>query len=495
MTARPLRLCVWLLAAITVAVALHGLAQWQLHRQLVHEAASFLAPLARGDTPYRWQLRKASDLVGGRVFGDCDFAFDAGGLLLRRGSHSCEIGVPLRTALDLRRFDRLEIISAAPLPTFSLVLREQLAQPQQIALVPATGQVTLRTPLGQLAWRLDSGGTSGTPSRAEMLRLRFGELRHDLRVLSIALQPQAPQDWSTAAWLSTDRAAETLAPAQPPLFRIDGYLRPETVLRWRDMLREREPASLVVFSTDIGRVTAKMHELPPPAGRAATVWPWTTVAAVALAMLATFVRPLGPVGMHTTLQALIALALPVWLVAGQQLGDDIGSPAAAAMAISLLYAVALACTDTAARGHWIGSPRAWLHASAVPLLALGLVLSLGRPGTHATISMAGLASYTLWALLQQYLICAVFADRLHRAGLPARWTVLTSAGVFALLHAPNATLMLATFCGGLIWTALWLRERSLAPLALSHAMAALLLGSGLPPAVLRSAEVSLRYYL
>lgn len=495
MAARLLRVCVWLAAAITVALALHGLAQWQLHRQLVHEAASFLAPLARGDTPYRWQLRKASDLISGRVFGDCDFAFDAGGLLLRRGSHSCEIGVPLRTALDLRRFDRLEITSTTPLPNFWLVLREQLGQPQQIALVAATGQVTLRTQLGQLAWRLDSGGASGTPPRAAMLRLRFGELTHDLRLLAIALQPQAPQDWSAAAWLSTDSAAETLASARPPLFRIDAKLRPETVLRWRDMLREREPASLVVFRADIGRVTAKMHEMPPPAERTASAWSWATVAAVALAMLVTFVRPPGPAGLRASLQALLALALPVWLVAGLQLGDDIGNPAAAAMAISLLYAIALACTDTAARGHWIGSPRAWFHASAAPLLALGLVLGLGRPGTHATISMAGLAGYALWALLQQYLICAVFADRLYRAGLPAHWTVLTSAGVFALLHTPNATLMLATFCGGLIWTTLWLRERSLAPLALSHAMAALLLGSGLPPAVLRSAEVSLRYYL
>lgn len=495
MAARLLRFCIWLLATITVAAALHGLAQWQLHRQLVHEAASFLAPLARGDTPYRWPLRKASDLVSGRVFGDCDFAFDAGGLLLRRGSHSCEIGVPLRTALDLRRFDQLEITSAAPLPAFWLVLREQLDQPQKIALVAATGQITLRTQLGRLAWRLDSGETSGTPHRAAMLRLRFGELTQDLHVLTSALRPQVPQDWSAAAWLPADSAAVSLTSAQLPLFRIDGNPRPETVLHWRDMLREREPASLVVFRADTARVTATMHEMSSRTPHTVSAWPWATVVAVALAMLATFACPLGPVRMRASLQALLALALPVWLVAGLQLGDDIGNPAAAAMAISLLYAAALACADTAVRGHWIGSPRAWLLASVAPLLALGVVLSLGHPGTHATFSIAGLVGYALWALLQQYLICVVFADRLYRTGLPARWTVLAAAGVFALLHAPNATLMLATFCGGLIWTTLWLRERSLAPLALSHATAALLLGSGLPPAVLRSAEVSLRYYL
>lgn len=495
MVARLLRLSVWPLAAIAVAVALHGLAQWQLRRQLVHEAAAFLAPLVRGDTPYRWPLRTPGDLVGRRGFGDCDFAFDSGDLLLRRGSRSCEIGVPLRTALDLRRFDRLEINSATRLPSFWLVLREQLDQPQQIAQVTATEQTPLQAQLGQLAWRLDSGEVRAPPSRAAMLRLRFGELTQDLRVQAIALQPQAPRNWSAATWLPADNATETLASAQFPLFRVDGSPRPETVLSWRDMLREREPASLVVFGADVGSVTAAIQEIPSRPARAVSVWPWAMVVAVALAMLATFVRPPRPAWMRAGLQAVLALILPVWLVVGLQLGDDIGRPAAAAIAVSLLYAVALAYTDTATRGHWIGSPRAWLRASAAPLVALGLVLMLSRPGAHAAISVAGVVAYALWALLQQYLICVVFADRLYRLGLPARWTVLAAAGVFALLHAPNAALMLATFCGGLIWTALWLRERSLIPLALSHATAALLLGSGLPPTVLRSAEVSLRYYL
>jgi hypothetical protein len=328
-----------------------------------------------------------------------------------------------------------------------------------------------------------------------MLRLRFNELTHDLRVQAIALQPQAQQDWSAAAWLSADSATEALAAAQFPLFRIDERARPETVLRWRDMLREREPAALMIVRADVGRVTAAMHGMPSDTTRPVSAWPWATVVAVALAMLATLARPVDAVRTRALLQAVLALALPVWLVVGLQLGDDIGSPAAAAIAIALLYAVALGWSDTATRWHWIGGPRAWLPASAAPLLALGLVLTLGRPGEYATISVASLVGYALWALLQQYLICVVFADRLRRTGLPSRWTVLAAAGVFALLHAPNATLMLATFCGGLIWTALWLRERSLIPLALSHATAALLLGSGLPPAVLRSAEVSLRYYL
>jgi membrane protease YdiL (CAAX protease family) len=328
-----------------------------------------------------------------------------------------------------------------------------------------------------------------------MLRLRFGELTQDLRVRGIALRPEAPQDWSAAAWLSADSATETLASTQFPLFRIDGIPRPETVLLWRDRLREREPAALVVFGADVGRVTGAMQEMQSDAARPIPAWPWATVVVVALAMLATFARPPDSVRTRASLQAVLALTLPAWLVVGLQLGDDIEGPAIVAIAIALLYAVALAWSDPATRWHWFGGPRAWLPASAAPLLALGLVLTLGHPGEYAAISVASLAGYAVWALLQQYLICVVFADRLHRTGLPARWTVLAAAGVFALLHAPNAALMLATFCGGLIWTTLWLRDRSLTPLALSHATAALLLGAGLPPSVLRSAEVSLRYYL
>jgi len=491
---RLLRLGVWLLAVLTVAASLHGLAQWQLRRQLVHEAAVFLAPLARGDTPYRWALRDTSDLVGRRPFGNCDYAFDSSGLLLRRGSRSCEIGVPLHAALDLKRFDRIEITSNTPLPPFSLVVRERLDQPQKIASIDPTQSVPLQVMLGQLAWRFDTHEASPAPPRAAMLRLRFGELAQDVRVQAIALWTQSPQDWSSASWLSADSATDPLTLAQFPLFRIDGS-RPETVLRSRDVLQEREPATLVVFGADVGRIPAAVREIPPAAARPKQIWPWVMVVAVTLAMLASFARSTDPGRTRSVLQAVIALALPVWLVVGLQLGDDIEAPAIAAIAVVLLYAIALTWTYRMTPWRWIGSSRAWAAAASAPLLALGTVLILGRPGVYATTSVASLASYALWALLQQYLICVVFADRLDRARLPARWTVLASAGVFALLHAPNAALMLATFCGGLIWSAQWLRERSLVPIALSHATAALILGSGLPPAVLRSAEVSLRYYL
>ena len=48
--------------------------------------------------------------------------------------------------------------------------------------------------------------------------------------------------------------------------------------------------------------------------------------------------------------------------------------------------------------------------------------------------------------------------------------------------------------GGMCWCALYLRERALLPLAVSHAASALLLLALLPRSILASAEVSARFF-
>ena len=98
------------------------------------------------------------------------------------------------------------------------------------------------------------------------------------------------------------------------------------------------------------------------------------------------------------------------------------------------------------------------------------------------------------ALIQQYLICAVVTTRWQLAGLPRFVAIWLGAMTFALMHTPNASLMLATFFGGLCWCALYLRERALLPLAFSHAASALVLIALLPPSWLYSAEVSARFF-
>lgn len=76
-----------------------------------------------------------------------------------------------------------------------------------------------------------------------------------------------------------------------------------------------------------------------------------------------------------------------------------------------------------------------------------------------------------------------------------RWATLVAAVVFALMHTPNQALMQFTLLGGLLWVPLWLRCRRLLPLVLSHASSGLILSTLLPPEILRSAEVSARFFL
>lgn len=482
---RLLRAAVWIVLALALAAALQQLAAWQLRGQLLREAAAFLQPLAHGDTPYRWPLQGRSDLVGGRVFGDCDYTIDAQGLLLRQGSRLCEIGLPLDTALDLRRFDRLAIDADAALPPFWLQLREWLQRPQHVVRLDLT-DATARA-LTQLRWQYDQGGAAPAPLRAAMLRLRLAKLDADLRLRSVALLPA--DAGSTAQWLPPQTADQPLPHKRLPLFAFDTLPRPERLLQQRAQLREREPAAQFLLREDLPALNAALAAAPAPSQR---LLPWL-LPLLAAAMLISLKRPRGARALRAALQAGLALALPLGLVLGLQIGDDLDLPVQVGLILALLYSAALARCDTATAWHWNGPARAWLAAAGAPLLALTLLLVCAG-AKLPPLDPARLSFYLLWALLQQYLICAVLADRLRVAGLAPRWTILAAATVFALLHAPNAALMLATFAGGLLWTTLWLRDRCLLPLAASHAAAATLLG-GLPVELLRSAEVSLRYYL
>ncbi|MBS0570826.1 MAG: CPBP family intramembrane metalloprotease, partial [Proteobacteria bacterium] len=143
----------------------------------------------------------------------------------------------------------------------------------------------------------------------------------------------------------------------------------------------------------------------------------------------------------------------------------------------------------------VGSPRAWGLAAVVAAVAL----CLGLFAHDANLPLrpppvAHVARYLGWALVQQYLVCALVTARWRRTGLPGFIAVWLGAMTFALMHMPNAALMIATFAGGLCWCALYLRERALLPLAFSHAASALILIVLLPPSWLYSAEVSARYF-
>jgi hypothetical protein len=117
----------------------------------------------------------------------------------------------------------------------------------------------------------------------------------------------------------------------------------------------------------------------------------------------------------------------------------------------------------------------------------------GRHGT-GTPALNHFSLYFGWALLQQFLICAICTERWRIVTRSPYIAAYFGALCFALLHTPNAALMLATFAGGLCWCAIWLRHRALLPLAMSHAASAIALSALLPTDILHSAEVSVRFF-
>lgn len=516
MRAGAIQAALWLLAVVACLAGLDQLARWQLARQLRVEAVASLGVLARGDTPLRWQLQNSSDLVGGRVFGDCAHEFTPAGLHLRAGSQVCELGLRLRGAVDLGRFDRLQIDSKNPLPAFFLLLRERLDQPQRHAEVSAGTSIALDT----LAWHQDDGSAATPPRRAAMLRLRLAGLQQDLLLRDVVLRPAAALPVlspDSAQWQSLEDTS-AIPPQRLPLFAAADGLRPEQLLAARDRLREREPFAQVVYRRDTSAVAAAVGNgarRPPdatayggkpaasasttmPASPVSSILPWLALTAFAALLAALYWRPPQNARVAALLQALAAVALPLYLVASLHLSDDFDAWTLTALALSLLYAAALALRQPRLARAWLGTPRAWLLAALGPALAV-LLVGAAQWGSGASLSLGlswnQLPLYVLWAALQQWLICRVFAERLRGSGLAPHWIALAAALAFALLHTPNTTLMQATFAGGLLWGTIWLRERGLWPIALSHALAAGLLVQGLPPPLLRSAEVSLRFFL
>jgi membrane protease YdiL (CAAX protease family) len=72
---------------------------------------------------------------------------------------------------------------------------------------------------------------------------------------------------------------------------------------------------------------------------------------------------------------------------------------------------------------------------------------------------------------------------------------LAAGTVFALLHMPNFSLMLATLFAGSVWAWQGYRHRALLPLIATHALLGWLLVLATPAWLLRSAEIGGRFLM
>jgi membrane protease YdiL (CAAX protease family) len=131
-----------------------------------------------------------------------------------------------------------------------------------------------------------------------------------------------------------------------------------------------------------------------------------------------------------------------------------------------------------------------LLAIAVLVLVSYVTHSLHLPDRF----WARLSLLPIWALLQQYVMLGFIYRRL-RQFLHPNQTIILAAGLFALVHAPNFSLMILTFLGGLIWSFVYERAPNLFASAISHVLLSAAVLVAVPEWILPSMTVGYRYLL
>jgi hypothetical protein len=260
-----------------------------------------------------------------------------------------------------------------------------------------------------------------------------------------------------------------------PLFRLPVGRSAEDLLAWRDALRARWPAALVVAAGALPQAVA-----PAPARNA---WQWLGCLLYLLALARLAWRPVHG-RWRPWIESAGCLLGPLWLVAGLHWGLRATPVGVAAFGGGLAYALAIERHHLARLWRLPEAGRDWLWPLAMLPVTAALIVLDG----HGLRPQAGVhvLAYLGWAWLQQWLMLIVllrrFAQITHRAG----WAILALAGV----------LMQLCLVGELWWGWCFLRSRSVLPIALAHASCALLVEAGLAGGpLLRSLEVSARFFL
>lgn len=480
-------------AASALVLLLLALAGWMGRHWVASELAR-QADLDRLQGPsqpprWSWDLRQPRQLLARRPFGPVTAgAGDFGLQLSATAPARYQLGLRLPVPVDLQHWPRMQLDYQAG---FSLALSVIAVGPDRTAcysqdrLLPAGRRIELR--LDRMIWQ-DALGHACMPGVATALRLtalsppgRRWQLRR------VALLPTAPvmagPDLRLPAQVPA--ALAILAAAQhagldaaAPVVRLDPATSAAGMLRLRDASRLRWPGALL----EPEAADARLADFRLPL-------PWCWLFAYALTLLVLWRCPPPP--RQAWLEVVACLGGPLWLIVGMHFGRAPPGASAAATLLGLAYAGGLGWRQRAG-WQWAGqTPGEWLRPLALLPLALLVAAGSGRsPGWPGT---GHILAYLAWAAIQQALILTVVLPRLQRS-LPRGLALPATAGCFMLLHTPNAGLMQLCLLAELYWAWCFQRDRRLLPVALGHALAALLIQSSLGPAgLVRSLEVSARF--
>lgn len=487
------------LVAVVVCLALGRLAAHITGGQLFDQAQQQWAHVEANQPLWQWRLQKPSDLVAGRAFGNATVVRDGGELRITSNDGTpFELGLPIAWSVDLRHWPILQLHLHSEAPGSLGLIWQGSQAPACLAQTDHTiGPNTdgVRIDLRSLAWRSAGQSECAAPAVALMLRLRVQLPRGEsLRIASAELLTTEPMLHlqEVAVDLPNDATPQSLerftarAHTWPtPLFRLPAGVSAETMLAIRDELRGHWPAALIVPAGMTPHADMRAH------GDFALVWIACTLYLLALLWL--IVWPIKG-RLRPWVEIAGCLLGPLWLVMGLHWGLRLTLVGVAAFGGGLVYAIAIERRDFAQLWRLPEAGRYWLWPLATLIVTLLLIVLYGH--APRPLLLRHVVAYVAWAWLQQWLMLIVLLRRFEQILPRPSWAIVPVALVFALLHTPNGMLMQLCFVGELWWAWCFMRSRSVLPIALAHAVCALLVESGLAGGtLLRSLEVSARFFL
>lgn len=129
-------------------------------------------------------------------------------------------------------------------------------------------------------------------------------------------------------------------------------------------------------------------------------------------------------------------------------------------------------------------------------LAIPLLVRLSGhpvPANPDWPKLKNLWPYVIWAAGQQFLLQSYFYVRFESL-FGGRAAVVVSSVLFALLHLPNVWLTAMTVLGGVFFTEMFRRYRSLYPLAIAHALMGIAVAYSFPDSLMHHMRVGLSYW-
>lgn len=514
----------WLAAYLSLALLMWATSLGLQDHFLTERALYDLKLSLHGDTPFDWSMDDPRDITRSNRHGIEEITFDKGIASFSALEDDTYFSLNLRGRLiDAAAFTRLSIRIHASAESELQVIHQFLdggfnAHGTARTFKLIRGWQTVRINLAAERYLLSRDRQNPPPDSHLLqwggrenivtgLRLDPAQKRGvDFAVDWVKLQRSAAlqtsglaanlEELSDAHNLSVDQRQQIwnrlIAAAGsgmgPPIVTDTAVVRlPQLSANLREQVLRNSPQAIFLPNAalpDLRRLGSRQELSNPVSGHQEQL-SFTAVFAVAAILLWGYRRgsPDTRREAQTLLSACLVLSLFLWLTADEVLTAEFAIPATILVLLGV-YAVSLNPGHGLAKaGLGPGSMRAWIETGYCSLIPLLIVLATWLVYADTIVNWSllwkTLITYSLWGLVQQLILCTILANLLlsiltdepDSPSVYRRQVVALLAGaVFSILHAPNLTLMLATLCLGPLWANLFIKHRTIIPLALSHGL-------------------------